>query len=89
MGQIEVYPQKNGAWRVRRRGEGDKAQNIGESVEARREAVDAALEAREHGEAVVLLRPDGSVYGELHHAESDGGQQDVSIEPATEDGEAS
>lgn len=84
MPRIEVYPSDDG-WHV---------SDQSDVYENRRHAIDAAYEVRSacaDGEkpAIVLMRPDGSVYGEMMHGEanSNAGRQ-VGIEPASENGEA-
>jgi hypothetical protein len=74
---IEVRPQKNGRWSVG-----------AEKFDDRRSAIAHAGEIKEPGDNVVLLRPDGSVYGELMHAESDRGAQSADVTPAGERGSA-
>ena len=83
MATIEVFPNKSGGWHWRRDNHKSK------SFETRREAIDAARDEKEPGDNVVLLRPDGSVYGELFHAERGGGAQDVTLKPAGEKGSVS
>jgi hypothetical protein len=77
MATIEVRPQKNGKWAVG-----------SERFEDRRSAIAHAGEVKEPADNVVLLRLDGSVHGELMHAESGGGATDVDVTPAGEEGSA-
>lgn len=62
---IEVYPQ-DGSWYWR------KADTESEPFETRGQAFEDALVERDE-EAIVLLREDGSVHGELYHAGSPSG----------------
>jgi hypothetical protein len=72
--EIQVYPTENGRWSIKG-SEGDPA-DINQDVEAITPPVEpfelrneAITEARKHwreGDTIVLLRPDGSVYGELN-----------------------
>lgn len=75
MATIEVRPQKNGRWSVG-----------GEKFDDRRSAIAHAGEVKGSGDNVVLLRQDGSVYGELMHAENDQDGQNVNVTPAGEEG---
>lgn len=78
---ICVQRDGRGKWRVTRGAGGDKV-----TVEdTRGDAIQAALDARET-EAVVLLRDDGTVHGELHHATGATGGQAVSGGTATDGG---
>ena len=64
MSVIELFPNKKGEWHFRLKGGKGKDQG---PYQSRREAFRDALVARVD-EAIVLLRLDGSVYGELYHA---------------------
>jgi hypothetical protein len=82
MATIEVIPYKSGGWHYRRAGEAKS-----ETFDDRRSAIDAARAEKRPEDNVVLLRADGSVHGELFHAESDRSRQNVNLEPAGENGE--
>jgi hypothetical protein len=78
--RYEIFPAGDGwNWRC-----GDRE---GDGYDTRREAIAAARAERDH-EAVVLMRPDGSVYGELDPASGafSGEPHDVTIDPAGENG---
>jgi hypothetical protein len=77
MATIEVKPFKNGKWGVG-----------SERFDDRRSAIAHAGEIKEPTDNVVLLRLDGSLYGELMHAESGAQAQHVSVTPAGEKGSA-
>lgn len=59
--RIEVLPGGDDEWLVRH---GDKEPK---SFKSRTKAIESALKSRKT-ESVVLLRANGSVHGELHHA---------------------
>ncbi len=84
--RIEVYPDKATPpqWRWRKKSaNGRTTATSGESFSDRTAAFEGALLERED-EAIVLLRKDGSVYGELYHAAREGGPpQRVDILAAT------
>lgn len=65
MPRIEVFPQKNGEWRWKSEGKRSSA------FATRHEAFEDALLERTT-EQIVLLRKDGSVYGELYHGAGNG-----------------
>ena len=77
MATLRVFPNKSGGWRWDR--DGQKASS---SFDTRREAIDAARAEKTPEDNVVLLRADGSVYGELDHAIKAPGGQNVDLEPA-------
>lgn len=68
---IELLPAKDGSWHWRKRAN-DRTTKKSDSFDTRDEAFEDALIERET-EAIVLLRLDGSVYGEMYHAASSGG----------------
>ncbi len=65
--RIEVAPNDDGTWRYQRR-DGDVVFALAE-VETRLDAITAARENAD-GLQVVILRADGSCYGEVHPAAS-------------------
>lgn len=83
MATLQVFPNKSGGWHWTR-----DNKNKSSSFETRREAIDAARAEKQPGDNVVLLRTDGSVYGELDHAVKAPGGQDVTLEFAGETGGA-
>lgn len=73
--RIEVYPDKASPpkWRWRKRSANNrKTGSSGQSFSSRSAAFEAALLERVD-EAIVLLRADGSVSGELYHESRQGG----------------
>lgn len=90
MPRIEVHPSDDGWRTLRCDDEGGVSDE--QAHEDRRAAIDAAYEVRNAEgvkPAIVLMRPDGSVYGEMAHDESKSvvGGQRVNVEPAGESGE--
>ncbi len=87
--RYEVYPDKAGEWRWRKRSRNNRTTaDSGEGYVKRAEAIAAARNDRDT-ESVILLREDGSLVGELNHAETPGGEaQRVTVDPASENGEA-
>lgn len=77
MARLEVFPDKSGGWHWSRDGK-----NKSKSFDSRREAIDAARGEKAAEDNVVLLRLDGSVYGELDHAVVQTGTTNVNVEPA-------
>lgn len=65
MDTIQVYPDKSGKWRWRKRAANNRTTaDSSESYEDRAGAIEAARRERED-ERIVLLRQDGSEVGEL------------------------
>lgn len=82
--EIKVTAQKNGKWRV------DLAEGGTRRFGDRAGAIACALEVKQPHESVRLYRADGSLSGELAHAEGYGGSggQDVTLQPAGEQSRA-
>jgi hypothetical protein len=105
MAPYEIAPQKDGTFDVKhdgksvKKGLADRAEAIEAAKEARGDVYEElfsgdgasrGVHVQSRGpEAIVLLTPDGDVYGELDHEVVDGGSpQEVAIQPASEVSEA-
>lgn len=93
--RIEVAPLKNGNWSVsgvqgsfEDRAQAIEAARVEAGVESLYNADGEAVANTDAKRSVVLMRPDGSVYGELYAPPAGQGAQEVAIEPASESTEA-
>jgi hypothetical protein len=82
MATVEVVPNKSGKWYWQ--SDSDKSKMF----DSRGEAIQDAYQNRDPSEAVVLLRADGKIHGELYHAQTGGSARRVDVEPAGEKGNA-
>lgn len=74
------YESRGEAYAAARAHRGDRSEPVYKQVDG--EFVEVGVDEQRGPEAIVLLRPDGSVYGELSHAVGDSGAtpQRVSID---------
>ena len=85
--EVQVQPNKKGGWFINKVVEGKATK--GKSFDQRRDAIDAAREVAAGACRVVLMREDGTEFGELDAPPSAGGETTaVDLEPAREEGAA-